>query len=68
MNDHADPKKPIDCSEETAKRAGARQTSLNDDDQPTEADPAHTETSEADLDKALEDSMDGSDPPSALQP
>lgn len=68
MIDPKKPVEPVDCSEETAQRAGADQTSLKDEANPTEQDPEHTETSEDDLDDALEDSMDGSDPPAALQP
>ncbi|WP_373488892.1 hypothetical protein [Blastomonas sp.] len=69
MNHDNDPKDPIGCAEESAQRAGQKQSSLNDSaDRTTAPDPEHTETSEADLDEALEDSMDGSDPPSALQP
>lgn len=68
MTDPKKPTEPVDCSEETAQRAGAAQTSLKDEGNPTEQDPEHTETSEDDLDDALEDSMDGSDPPAALQP
>lgn len=73
MTDPKTPVEPVDCSEETAKRAGADQTSLKDDSNPAKPNPAedepeHTETSEDELDDALEDSMDGSDPPAALQP
>ena len=68
MTDPKTPTEPVDCSEEAAKRAGASQTSLKDDAGSTKADPEHTETSEDKLDDALEDSMDGSDPPAALQP
>lgn len=68
MSDPQTPAEPADCSELAAQRAGADHTSLKDTPEPTEADPEHSETSEADLDEALEDSMDGSDPPSVLQP
>ncbi|WP_156139556.1 hypothetical protein [Sphingomonas sp. 35-24ZXX] len=60
---------PVDCTEETAQRAGAKQTSLKQDDEPsTEPDMDKDDVSEADLDEAIEESMDASDPPSFTQP
>lgn len=67
------PTEPVDCTEETAQRAGAKTSSLNEqaegeDDKPTEPDVDKDDISEADLDDALDDSMDASDPPSFTQP
>lgn len=72
MSDHHDPKpaanEAVDCSEETAQRAGARQTSLAGDAHEAAPDIDKDDISEADLDEALKDSMDGSDPPASVQP
>lgn len=72
MTDHPDPKPadnvPVDCTEETAQRAGARQSSLGRDESETAPDIDKDDVSQADLDDAIEDSMDGSDPPAFLQP
>lgn len=72
MSDHHDPKPaandPVDCREETAQRAGAKQTSLVHDEQEAAPDVDRDDISEADLDQALKDSMDGSDPPASVQP
>ena len=72
MTEQTDPKEPIDCGESAAERAGARQSSLKPEDRQGETDPAPDEVDniddEEDLEVGLEDSMDGSDPPSALQP
>lgn len=82
MTDQHDPKnaandgdasEPVDCSEETAKRAGAHQSSLKQDEEPSskpdvEPDVDKDDISEDDLDEAIEESMDGSDPPSFTQP
>lgn len=60
---------PVDCSEEAAQRAGAKHSSLSQDDAPsTEPDVEKDDISEADVDDAIEESMDGSDPPAFLQP
>lgn len=72
MTDHPDPKPadndPVDCTEETAQRAGASQTSLDRDDNDAAPDIDKDDVSEGDMDDAIEDSMDGSDPPAFLQP
>ena len=72
MTDHQDPKTaandPVDGREETAQRAGAKHTSLTTDDHDAKPDVDKDDISEADLDDALDDSMDGSDPPAFLQP
>lgn len=72
MTHDEDPKPPandpVDCSEEAAQRAGARQTSLNPDENEAIPDIDKDDISEADLDEALEESMDGSDPPASVQP
>lgn len=72
MTDHNDPKTtpadPVDCSEEAAQRAGAKHTSLDHDTPDTKPDVDKDDISEADLDDALEDSTDGSDPPASVQP
>lgn len=84
MTDHNDHKSPanddaateaVDCTEETAQRAGAKQSSLKPDDAPStepdtdaDADKDKDDISEADLDEAIEESMDASDPPSFTQP
>lgn len=72
MTDHQDPKTPAndhaDGGEEAAKRAGAEQTSLQPGTNEAEPDIDKDDVSEADLDEALEDSMDGSDPPASIQP
>ena len=67
------PTEPVDCTEETAQRAGARKSSLNDQagknsDKPTEPDVDKDDVSEDELDDALDDSMDASDPPAFIQP
>lgn len=67
------PTEPVDCTEETAQRAGAKTSSLgaqagSEDDKPTEPDVDKDNVSEAELDDALDDSMDASDPPSFTQP
>ncbi len=67
-NPNHDPAEPVDCSEEAARRAGAKQSSLNTDDHDAKPDVDKDDISEADLDEALEDSMDGSDPPASVQP
>ncbi|WAC22628.1 hypothetical protein [Blastomonas sp. SL216] len=70
-NDNAQPSEPVDCTEETAQRAGAKKTSLNDaaeTEKPTEPEIDKDDISEADLDEAIEESMDASDPPSFTQP
>ncbi len=64
---------PVDCTEETAQRAGARQTSLKPDHATSDKPDVEPETdkddiSEDDLDEAIEESMDASDPPSFTQP
>jgi hypothetical protein len=64
---------PVDCTEETAQRAGAKHTSLTSDDSPSTKPDVEPETekddiSEDDLDEAIEESMDASDPPSFTQP
>lgn len=59
---------PVDCAEGAAKRAGAEQTSLKPDDHDAAPDIDKDDVSEADLDEALDESMDGSDPPAFLQP
>lgn len=60
---------PVDCTEETAQRAGAKHTSLTPDETPTaKPDADKDDISEADLDEALEESMDASDPPAFTQP
>lgn len=64
---------PVDCTEETAQRAGAKTSSLNDQDEsesdkPTEPDVDKDDITEDDLDEAIEESMDASDPPSFTQP
>jgi hypothetical protein len=59
---------PVDCTEQTAQRAGAKQTSLNKDDHNPPSDIDKDDVSEADLDEAIEESMDGSDPPAFVQP
>lgn len=64
-NDNAKPSEPVDCTEETAQRAGAKKTSLND---AAETEIDKDDISEADLDEAIEESMDASDPPSFTQP
>ncbi|MDM7956798.1 hypothetical protein [Blastomonas sp.] len=72
MTDQHDPKSaandPVDCTEETAQRAGAKHTSLNKDDHEAKPDVDKDDVSEHDLDEALDDSMDASDPPSSIQP
>ncbi len=88
MTDHNDHKSPanddaateaVDCTGETAQRAGANQTSLKPDDAPStepdtdadadaDKDKDKDDISEADLDEAIEESMDASDPPSFTQP
>lgn len=72
MTDQTDTKPaandPVDCSEETAKRAGAKQTSLKQDEPDARPDVDKDDVSEADLDEALDESMDASDPPAAIQP
>jgi len=67
------PTEPVDCTEETAQRAGAKTSSLGaqaegDSDKPTEPDVDKDNVSEDELDDALDDSMDASDPPSFTQP
>lgn len=67
------PTDAVDCTEETAQRAGAKTSSLNDQaegetDKPTEPDVDKDTVSEDELDDALDDSMDASDPPSFTQP
>lgn len=67
------PTDPVDCTEETAQRAGAKTSSLNDQgesdsDKPTEPDVDKDNVSESDLDEAIEETMDASDPPSFTQP
>jgi hypothetical protein len=59
---------PVDCSEETAQRAGAKHSSLNTDEHDATRDIDKDDVSEDDLDEALDDSMDASDPPSSIQP
>ncbi|AOF99283.1 MAG: hypothetical protein HEQ21_00200 [Blastomonas sp.] len=72
MTDHQDPKPaandPVDCTEETAQRAGAKHSSLNTDEHDAKPDVDKDDISEKDLDDALDDSMDASDPPSSIQP
>ncbi|MFN3818359.1 hypothetical protein [Blastomonas sp.] len=74
MTDQSDHKPaandPVDCTQETAQRAGAQQTSLNkaDEDENAASDVKKDDVSEADLDEAIEESMDGSDPPAFIQP
>lgn len=84
MTMHHDPKnpnhdgpgaaEPLDCTEETAQRAGAEKTSLKPDDAKGAAKKRvddvgdKDDITEAELDEALDDSMDASDPPAALQP
>lgn len=67
------PTDPVDCTEETAQRAGAKASSLNDParnepDKTAEPDVDKDDVSEDELDDALDDSMDASDPPSFTQP
>lgn len=59
---------PVDCTEETAQRAGAKHSSLNKDEHEAAPDVDKDDVSEDDLDEALDDSMDASDPPSSIQP
>lgn len=66
-------REPVDCSEETAQRAGAKHSSLKSDDSTSDQPDVEPETdkddiSEDDLDEAIEESMDASDPPSFTQP
>lgn len=58
----------VDCTEETAQRAGAKHSSLNKDEHEASPDVDKDDVSEDDLDEALDDSMDASDPPSSIQP
>ena len=63
----------VDCSEETAQRAGAKHSSLKPDDPASDTPDVEPETdkddiSEDDLDEALAESMDASDPPSFTHP
>lgn len=72
-HENSQPTEPVDCTEETAQRAGAKTSSLNDQDQsdsdkPTEPDIDKDDITEDDLDEAIEESMDASDPPSFTQP
>jgi len=72
-HENSQPTEPVDCTEETAQRAGAKTSSLNDQDQsdsdkPTEPDVDKDDITEDDLDEAIEESMDASDPPSFTQP
>jgi hypothetical protein len=63
------PNEPVDCSEETAYRAGARATSLKPGEENEAApDIDKDDVSESDLDDAIEESMDASDPPAFTQP
>lgn len=67
------PTDPVDCTDETAQRAGAKKSSLNeqaqgDTEKPTEPDVDKDKVSEDELDDALDDSMDASDPPAFTQP
>lgn len=60
---------PVDCTDETAQRAGAKHSSLNKgDDSDAASDIDKDDISEEDLDEAIEESMDASDPPSSIQP
>lgn len=72
MTDHQDPKPaandPVGGSEETAQRAGAKHSSLNQNEHDATPDVDKDDISEDDLDEALDDSMDASDPPSSIQP
>lgn len=72
-HDNSQPTDPVDCTDETAQRAGAKKSSLSeqaesDSDTPTEPDVDKDNVSEDDLDEAIEESMDASDPPSFTQP
>ncbi|PXW72903.1 hypothetical protein C7451_11124 [Blastomonas natatoria] len=66
------PTDPVDCTDETAQRAGAKKSSLNEqahgDTEPPEPDVDKDNVSEDELDDALDDSMDASDPPAFTQP
>lgn len=72
-HDNSQPTDPVDCTDETAQRAGAKKSSLNEQPEgetgkPTEPDVDKDNVSEADIDDAIEESMDASDPPSFTQP
>lgn len=72
-HDNSQPTDPVDCTDETAQRAGAKKSSLNEQAEgetgkPTEPDVDKDNVSEADIDDAIEESMDASDPPSFTQP
>ena len=74
-HENSQPTDPVDCTDETAQRAGAKKSSLNEPDpgedgetKPAKPDIDKDNVSEADLDEAIEETMDASDPPAYTQP
>ncbi len=74
-HENSQPTDPVDCTDETAQRAGAKKSSLNESEpgkdgetEPAKPDIDKDNVSEDELDEALDDSMDASDPPAYTQP